>query len=364
MTALTLDNSLDTSVTDSDRLSLTLCLAILFHAILILGVSFIAPKTELPNYETMDIVLVNSESDEVPEETKILAQANQLGGGETDEDVRPATPLTTPVPSPVAAVPMAPSPQITPELPAPATPPQAAPPETIADSSEAPPDATAEADEISTATQVLAAEAIEELDRQLAEPPKAEPEEPRQVEPATERIAEKLKPEPIPAPQPPQVAQAEVPPATPSISGAALIARSFEIASLDAEIAARMEAKSKRPRRKFISATTHEYKFAAYMEAWRAKVERVGNLNYPDEARRDRLSGSLILDVALNADGSINEIVVRRPSGFPALDDAAIRIVKLASPYAAFPEEFRKDIDILHITRTWQFVSGDRFASQ
>lgn len=362
MTALTLEKSLDTSVTDSDRLSLTLCLAILFHAILILGVSFVAPRTELPNYETMDIVLVNSQSDEAPEQSNLLAQANQLGGGETDEEVRPATPLTTPVPSPIAAVPMAPSPQISPELPAPAAVPMAAEPpvEQVVETTEIP--VANKAEETAAATQVLAAEAVEELDRQLAEPA-AEPEEAKQAEPETERVAEKLSP-PQPTPSPPQTAQAPVPPTTPSLSGAALIARSFEIASLDAEIAEKMEAKAKRPRRKFISATTHEYKFAAYMEAWRAKVERVGNLNYPDEARRDKLSGSLILDVALNADGSINEIVVRRPSGFPALDDAAIRIVKLASPYAAFPEEFRKDIDILHITRTWQFESGDRFASQ
>ncbi len=100
------------------------------------------------------------------------------------------------------------------------------------------------------------------------------------------------------------------------------------------------------------------------MEAWRAKVERVGNLNYPDEARRKKLSGSLILDVALNSDGSINEITIRRPSGQPVLDDAAVRIVKMAAPYAPFPEDFVKEVDILHITRTWQFQSSERFAAQ
>jgi protein TonB len=358
---------IDSSVTDSDRLSLTLCLAILFHAIIILGVSFIPPKSDLPNYETMDIVLVNSQSDEKPEETKLLAQANQLGGGDTDEQVRPATPLTTPVPAAVAAVPMAPAPQITPELPAPATPPPTATDSQTqtADSATPPPsDTKPKADENAAATQVIAAEAVEELNRQLPDPAPTEHEEPKQTEAVTKeepRKVEKLTP---PAPAPAAQVTAESAPATPSISGAALIARSFEIASLDAEIAARMEAKAKRPRRKFISATTQEYKYAAYMEAWRAKVERVGNLNYPDEARRKRLSGSLILDVALNSDGSINEIVVRKPSGFPSLDDAAVRIVKLASPYAAFPDAFKKDVDILHITRTWQFDSGDHFASQ
>ncbi|MEJ2760202.1 MAG: energy transducer TonB [Gammaproteobacteria bacterium] len=97
------------------------------------------------------------------------------------------------------------------------------------------------------------------------------------------------------------------------------------------------------------------------MEAWRAKVERVGNLNYPQEAQRQGLSGSLILDVALNPDGSVKKIIVRRSSGYKVLDDAAIRIVKLASPFAPFPDDIRKETDILHITRTWQFLANSSF---
>jgi len=87
----------------------------------------------------------------------------------------------------------------------------------------------------------------------------------------------------------------------------------------------------------------------------------VGNINYPDEARKRKLSGSLILDVALNPDGSINQITLRRSSGHKVLDDAAVRIVNLASPYAPFPENIRKDTDILHITRTWQFLNNRGF---
>jgi len=97
------------------------------------------------------------------------------------------------------------------------------------------------------------------------------------------------------------------------------------------------------------------------MEAWRSKVERIGNLNYPDEARKRKLSGSLILDVALNPDGSVNDVVVRRSSGQKILDDAAIRIVHLAAPFAPFPADIRKDTDILHITRTWQFLNNKGF---
>ena len=119
-----------------------------------------------------------------------------------------------------------------------------------------------------------------------------------------------------------------------------------------------------KPRRKWISSRTRAIKFAAYMEAWRAKVERVGNLNYPDAARRARLSGKLQLDVALKPDGSIHRIKVRRSSGKRVLDDAAIRIVKLAAPFAKFPASFRDEIDILHIERTWQFLSSNRLASR
>jgi protein TonB len=97
------------------------------------------------------------------------------------------------------------------------------------------------------------------------------------------------------------------------------------------------------------------------MEAWRAKVERVGNLNYPDDARKRQLSGSLILDVALNPDGSVNQITVRQSSGHKILDDAADRIVRLAAPFAPFPDDIRAETDILHITRTWQFLHNRGF---
>ena len=110
------------------------------------------------------------------------------------------------------------------------------------------------------------------------------------------------------------------------------------MAALISEVKRKLETKAKRPKRTFISASTREYKYAAYMEAWRAKVERVGNLNYPEEARKRKISGQLVLDVALNPDGKINQITVRRSSGHKVLDDAAIRIVELAAPYAPFPE--------------------------
>jgi len=95
--------------------------------------------------------------------------------------------------------------------------------------------------------------------------------------------------------------------------------------------------------------------YSSYMDAWRAKVERVGNLNYPEMAKRQNIAGSLVLDVAINPDGTVNAIQVLRTSGHKILDDAAVRIVELAAPYAPLPPDMRADTDILHITRTWKF---------
>ena len=131
-----------------------------------------------------------------------------------------------------------------------------------------------------------------------------------------------------------------------------------------AELSLQQENYQKRPRRKFLTANTREYKYATYMDAWRSKVERIGNLNYPEEAKRRNLTGSLVLDVAILPDGKLDNINVRRSSNHKALDDAAIRIVRLAAPYAPFPKNFRDEIDIIHITRTWKFQHGDRLTSQ
>lgn len=136
------------------------------------------------------------------------------------------------------------------------------------------------------------------------------------------------------------------------------IERSMEMARLASELDRQAQAYAKRPKRKFISANTREYTYANYMAAWVARVERVGNLNYPDEARRRKLEGSLVLTVAINKDGSLERIDIIRSSGQPVLDDAATRIVKLSAPFTPVPQG-KEEIDILHITRTWQFVAGD-----
>ena len=133
-----------------------------------------------------------------------------------------------------------------------------------------------------------------------------------------------------------------------------------EIQRLSAELDIKMEAYAKRPRRKFISAATQEYKYAAYLSAWKRKVERIGTLNFPDEAKRKKMYGNLVLHVSILRDGTIEKILLKRSSGHKVLDDAAIRIVRLAAPYAPFPKDIAAEVDVLDITRTWQFLTGNR----
>lgn len=145
-----------------------------------------------------------------------------------------------------------------------------------------------------------------------------------------------------------------------------LLQRSREIARLEAQIAKEHETYQKRPKRKFIGARTREYRFARYLEDWRLKVERIGNLNYPDAARKQKLYGSLQLTVGIRSDGSLESIGIDRSSGVQILDDAAIHIVRLAARngFAPFPPDIRQDTDILHITRTWVFSRTDKLLSE
>ncbi|SCZ61867.1 energy transducer TonB [Thiohalomonas denitrificans] len=158
----------------------------------------------------------------------------------------------------------------------------------------------------------------------------------------------------------------KVPPkARPDMPTAAdLLSRSREAARLSADIRRRQQSYAQRPRHTYISASTRKYEHAAYEEHWRRKVERIGNLNYPEEARRKGLTGSLMLDVAIKPDGTLHKVEVRQSSGKKSLDDAAVRIVKMAAPFAPFSDAMRQEMDILHIIRVWQFESGNQFGTR
>jgi len=156
---------------------------------------------------------------------------------------------------------------------------------------------------------------------------------------------------------------AEQPVPSPSVSGLDLAESARAMARLEGEISKSMDEYNKRPRKKNIGARTEEYRFAQYIEDWRQKVERIGTLNYP-EAARGKLYGSLVLTVSINHDGSLNRVDINRSSGYKVLDEAARRIVQMASPYSPFPPEIRRDTDILEITRTWYFTQGDQLSAK
>src|SRR5438132_7150685 len=138
-----------------------------------------------------------------------------------------------------------------------------------------------------------------------------------------------------------------------------LMEKSLEIARLEAQIRRDFQAYQERPKRRFIGARAQEYRFAQYVDNWRLKIERIGTLSYPEEAKVRRIYGSLQLTVAIKADGEVETVEINRSSGYKVLDQAAIRIVRLAAPFERFPDNIRADTDILHITRTWTFTRTD-----
>ena len=286
-------------ITPGDRLAATIVFAVLTHLIVILGVTFVHENRPEPRATTLDVVLVPRSSDSPPDQADFLAQANQDGDGNDDERVRPET---SSAPVAVVAAPTGAS------APAPAgAPTQIQSPESAAAAHE------------------------------------------------TRRTPDSLTVRASDSPPAPAAAPASAP-----ALGADTIShesRSVAIAALSAEIERKLRARPERARRKWISARTREDRFAAYMVEWRRKVEGVGNLNYPDKAARLGLSGDLLLEVALNPDGTVADIELRRSSGEPILDAAAVRIVRLAAPFAPFPPEIAEDVDILHIERTWFFHS-------
>lgn len=146
---------------------------------------------------------------------------------------------------------------------------------------------------------------------------------------------------------------------TPQVSGRDMADRSLAMLSLQAQIDRQTRAYQERPRKRFIGASTREYRFAQYEEDWRAKIERVGTVNYPAEAR-GKLYGTLRLTVTIRADGTVESVELDRSSGLKVLDQAAFRIVQMAAPFAVFPADIRKDYDQLVITRTWFFAQGDK----
>ena len=316
--------------TPHDRLGLTLSIALLIHALIVFGINFTKEDRPATRSNTMEIVLVKQET-KAPEESNILAQKNLQGGGKIEEVIEPATSIA---PS------FSESNQQIIDQP------------TLKEELFQPHDIEISKTEIPEILDInkksMEVIAVEDIENEI-----------------TDIVSEKQVPDFVYEKFDNPDTEKKIPKKTTTLptipSSDELLTNSFEIASSNNEVRREMIEKTERPRRKFISASTKEYEYAAYMDAWRRKVERIGNLNYPEEARQLNLSGSLRLDVALNKDGTINEITLRKSSGEKLLDSAAIKIVELAAPYPAFPKNIEEQIDILHILRTWQFINNKSF---
>jgi len=276
-------------VSDLDRFSFTLFMALVVHAVVVLGITF-APELPRSSAQTMEITLSQFDDEKAPEKADFLAQTSQQGSGTEDEPRE----MTTPQPSEISQPDVA---QVQPEPRA-----QVAP--------------------------------VRRQERAVVQ---TESRSSRQVQ------------------QPEQSTKPEEEP-LPVREKKSLMDRSLEIASLEARFDAQQQAYARKPRvMRVTAASTLKSTNAWYVQNWVSKVTRVGNINYPTEARRAGVYGTLRMLVSMQKDGTIKEVAILQSSGSTLLDDAAIRIVRMAAPFAPFPNEMRKDVDELEIIRTWSF---------
>lgn len=277
------------------RLSFAALFSIGLHSFALFGITFVVPDVKnIPAVrQPLEVVLVNSKSNDRPNDATAYAQNNLDGGGNTDKERRAQTPFPV----------------------------------------------------LGEAKQFTPEQVAQHL---------------RQLEQENKRLLTRHKSDYSVAENQTRKQQLD----NSGFNGHDLVQRSLEIARLEAQISKRLDMYEKLPRRKFIGARTQEYRYAQYVEDWRIKVERIGNLNYPEIARRKKIYGKLTLTVNIRSDGSVENIEINRPSGQRILDASAIRIVKLSAPFAPFPPDIRKDTDVISITRTWIFTRTDRLESE
>ncbi len=159
------------------------------------------------------------------------------------------------------------------------------------------------------------------------------------------------------------VSPAPQPDAPAPTSGSDLANSAMDIARIEGQISRNTDNYNTRPRKMFVGASTEAYLPAQYIEDWRQKVERIGNLNYP-QAAKGKLYGNLIIDIEISSNGELERAEIRRSSGHKILDDAALRIVRMAAPYGEFPAELKRQTDILSFARVWNFTRSDEFQTK
>ena len=288
--------SAQVQITDSDRFGMTFFLAVIFHGIVILGITFsISPSADDDSSPALDIILVQTKAPDETEKADYLAQISQKGGGNAEQKARPKELFSA---------------------------------NTLSDDPG-----------LSEQTNVRQIQK-QKQNEQLALL--------RQTDSDYNITSED---NPLKADDDITIINNDV-------------TQDTQAAKLAPEISDKVQEQASIERTKYLNSSTKAFGPAKYMREWIDRVERIGNLNYPDQARRDKLSGTLILDVAINANGKLIKIDLRQSSGHQILDDAAKRIVKLAAPYSTFPKELRQETDIIHITRSWEFLNNNSLRTQ
>jgi len=304
-------------------ISVAIWVSILIHVV-ILSIKFQPELRKLADrMPSLDVVLVNAKTKPAPDKAELLAQANLDRGGNTEANRKMKTALPSPKEQ-TTEVKLKPN---------------------------------SEARSAAKSAKLKAQEAreqkrVDDLEKQAQEL-LTQINSSKKIESNPTQNAASAEPE-----QGEQKAKAK------ALDRADLIAASLEMDRLQAQIAKQQDEYQKRPKRKFIGARTKEYRFAMYVESWRQKVERIGNMNYPEAARAQKLYGQLRMTVSIKADGTLESVVIDQASPHEVLNEAAKRIVELAAPYAVFPEDIKKDTDILSITRTWTFTQEDALQTE
>ncbi len=285
-----------------ERLVTTLFFAVLVHAIIILGITFTPGKPD--GGSTLEVTLVQTRSVVPPSQADYIAQANQQGEGNTKKLVRPQSPLSMP-----SAV-------DNPGLP---------------DGE----DVITNAGRGTERSEHKGLNTAAAADEDAVVTTRAE----------TGHFANSRS-----APSPHSSNE--------RVLVARLLTQGDDSLMPTDDPVQLPEATNPNPREAFVSVNARASRYAQYLDAWRRKVEHIGNLNFPSQIRDQHLSGSLALEVALNADGSIRDLIMRKPSPYSLLDESAIKIVRLAAPFAPFPASFRKDTDVLRFIYVWRFNGG------
>ncbi len=276
-------------VTANDRMGMTMFFAILFHGVVILGITFVStPSAKQKIPPSLDVILVNTSNAETPDEADYLAQTTQDGGGNSEEKVRRTDLFSAPTLSATPGI--------------------------------------AQQESIEQKQPVKRQDAQQAFITSVKSDHKIHTQKKEQKQ---EIVEQQIQPQ----------------------------LKNERAARMAEELSLTFQEYAQKPKEKYLTSRTREYVAASYMRKWIDKVERLGNADYPDAAIRNRLSGTLILEVVIKSDGSLKEINLRRSSGHQVLDDAAKRIVQMSSPFEPFPAKLQKQADIIHITRSWQFES-------